>query len=138
MMPTPLFGPEGPGGSEPFRRAMIAELREAGLRREDFEQNRIPGMIWKEEARDVFVKPTDVGDVRLEPDEINAGRVKATLQFSLPRGAYATMLIKRLFAPSWFARRPGEEEWLSPDSPRGRYDARRQQAVRDNVDHDED
>jgi tRNA pseudouridine13 synthase len=131
VMPTPLFGPEGDGGSEPFKRAMIEELRGAGLRRDDFERNKIPGMIWKEEPRDVFVKPSDVDDVRLEPDEINDGRVKATLQFSLPRGAYATMLIKRLFAPSWFAKRPGEEEWLSPDSPRGRYEARRARSERD-------
>ncbi len=130
VMQTPLFGPDGDGGSEPFKRAMIEELRGAGLRRDDFARNQVPGMIWKEEPRDVLIKPADVADVRLEPDEMNDGRVKATLQFSLPRGAYATMLIKRLFAPSWFTKQPGEDEWLSPDSPRGRYDARRQHEAR--------
>jgi len=103
-MRTPLYGPDGDGGSEPFRRAMQAELEAAGLTRDDFVRNAVPGMMWKEEPRDVLVKPADVADVRLEPDEINGGQVKATLQFALPRGAYATMLIKRLFAPSWFAR----------------------------------
>ena len=103
-MRTPLYGPDGDGGSEPFRRAMQEELREAGLVRDDFVRNEVPGMIWKEEPRDVFVKPTDVDDVRIEPDEVNAGQVKATLQFSLPRGAYATMMIKRLFAPSFYTR----------------------------------
>lgn len=104
VMRTPLFGPEGDGGSEPFRKAMREELVDAGLTRDDFVQNEVPGMIWKEEPRDILVKPADVADVRLEPDELNAGQVKATLQFSLPRGAYATMMIKRLFAPSWFTQ----------------------------------
>jgi tRNA pseudouridine13 synthase len=67
-------------------------------------------MIWKEEPRAAFAKPTDVADVVIEPDEMHGGRVKATLQFSLPRGAYATMLIKRLFAPSWYSRE-GEERF---------------------------
>ncbi len=103
-MRTPLFAPDGDGGSEPFQKATIEELRFAGLRRSDFADNQVPGMIWKEEDRDALVKPRDVADVRIEPDDMNPGRVKATLQFSLPRGAYATMLIKRLFAPSWYAR----------------------------------
>lgn len=107
-MRTPLFGPDGDGGSEPFRKAMFAELREAGLSRDDFVRNEVPGMIWKEEPRDVFVKPTDVADVRIEADDLNDGRCKVTLQFSLPRGAYATMLIKRMFAPSFYTREDGD------------------------------
>jgi tRNA pseudouridine13 synthase len=112
VMRTPLYGPDGDGGSEPFRRAMIEEMRTAGLQRDDFLRHQVPGMVWKEEQRDVLAKPGAVADVRLEPDDINAGRVKATLQFELPRGAYATMLIKRMFAPSWYS---------APDAePRGR------------------
>lgn len=107
-MRTPLYGPDGDGGSEPFRRAMQEELRAAGLEPADFARNQVPGMVWKEEARDVLVKPTDVAEVRIEPDDRNPGRVMATLQFSLPRGAYATMLIKRLFAPSWYTNEPDD------------------------------
>ncbi len=117
VMRTPLFGPDGDGGSEPFRKAMIEELREAGLTRDDFVRNEVPGMIWKEEPRDVFVKPTDVADVRIEADDLNESRCKATLQFSLPRGAYATMLIKRLFAPSFYSR---EDEGYAPTHRGGR------------------
>ncbi len=86
---------------------MEEELRLAGLDRESFLQNEVPGMVWREEPRDVLIKPRDVAEVRLEPDELNEGRVRATLQFALPRGAYATMMIKRLFAPSWFT--PAEQ-----------------------------
>jgi len=104
-MRTPLYGPDGDGGSRPFRAAMQEELDKAELQREDFLDNEVPGMIWREEQRDVFVKPRDVADVKIEPDEMHDGSVKARLAFSLPRGCYATMLIKRLFAPSWYTRR---------------------------------
>ena len=103
-MRTPLYGPDGDGGSEPFRRAMSAELEEAGLAREDFLRHEVPGMVWKEEQRDVLIKPAGVQEVRVGADEMHDGRVAATLRFELPRGSYATMLIKRLLAPSWFAR----------------------------------
>ena len=117
VMRTPLFGIDGDGGSPPFKKAMVEELKRAELRRSDFVDHEVPGMIWKHEQRDAFVKPRDVSDVRLEPDEMNEGRVKATLQFSLPRGAYATMLIKRLFAPSWYSR-PNDR--MEPPEPRDR------------------
>jgi tRNA pseudouridine13 synthase len=102
-METPLFGPEGTGGSEPFKNAMREELENAGLYPSNFTDNQVPGMIWREEPRQVFIKPKDMAEARLEPDEIHDGRVKATLSFSLPRGAYATMLLKRLFAPPFYS-----------------------------------
>lgn len=113
-MRTPLFGVDGDGGSEPFKKSMINEMRNADLLRSDFIENEVPGMIWKEEQRAAFVKPTKVTDVRIEPDEMHEGNVKASLQFALPRGAYATMLIKRLFAPSWYAR-PVERHGPRPE-----------------------
>jgi tRNA pseudouridine13 synthase len=121
-MRTPLYGADGDGGSEPFRRAMEEELHRAGLRREDFVRNEVPGMIWKAEDRDVLVKPRDVADVKIEPDDENQGRVKATLSFSLPRGAYATMLVKRLFAPSYYARPEDEGGDDRGSYDRGSYD----------------
>jgi tRNA pseudouridine13 synthase len=123
-MRTPLFGPDGDGGSDPFRRAMIAELEDAGLTREDFLRNEVPGMIWKEEPRDLLIKPRDVGEVRIEPDERNGGSVKATLQFSLPRGAYATMMIKRLFASSWYSQSGEEGDERNERGERQEYEPR--------------
>ncbi len=109
-MRTPLYGPDGDGGSPPFRNAMQRQLDAAELTREDFLSNEVPGMIWREEQRDVLIKPRDVADVRIEPDEVNDGKVRALLSFSLPRGAYATMLIKRLFAQSWYGERRYKEK----------------------------
>ena len=44
-MRTPLFGVDGDGGSEPFKKAMVDEMRNAELRRGDFIANEVPGMI---------------------------------------------------------------------------------------------
>jgi tRNA pseudouridine13 synthase len=89
------------------------------LQRGDFIANEVPGMIWKEEQRDALVKPTNVTDVRIEPDEMHEGNVKVSLQFALPRGAYATMVIKRLFAPSWYSRPTDRDEPRAPRTPGG-------------------
>ena len=35
-------------------------------------------------------------DFALDDDELHAGRAKATLRFELPRGSYATMIVKRI------------------------------------------
>lgn len=118
-MRTPLFGVDGDGGSEPFKKSMIGEMKNAELQRGDFIANEVPGMIWKEEQRDALVKPTNVTDVRIEPDEMHEGNVKVSLQFALPRGAYATMLIKRLFAPSWYSRPTDRDEPRAPRTPGG-------------------
>ncbi len=120
-MRTPLYGPDGDGGSTPFRRSMERQLERAGLRRDSFLQNEVPGMIWREEQRDVFIKPRDVKDVRIEPDDENPGKVCAHLAFALPRGAYATMLIKRLFAHSWYDKFDERGGGRGPGGPRGGY-----------------
>lgn len=47
--------------------------------------------------RAVAVRP-NVGNCTIQPDDLNEGRRLARLQFELPRGAYATLVIKRLQA----------------------------------------
>jgi tRNA pseudouridine13 synthase len=63
-------------------------------------------MVWKSEQRQVLVKPAGMELEAMAPDEQNEGRVKVRLRFQLPRGCYATMLLKRLFAQSWELRGP--------------------------------
>jgi tRNA pseudouridine13 synthase len=46
--------------------------------------------------RDMIVVPQDVGISEKEPDELYPSRIKCRMEFFLPRGSYATMLIKRL------------------------------------------
>ena len=46
--------------------------------------------------RSAIVKPNHLRIDLSGPDDLNAGRQRLTLQFVLPRGSYATILIKRL------------------------------------------
>lgn len=47
--------------------------------------------------REVSLRPT-VGNCTVQPDDLNPGRRMARLVFELPRGSYATLIIKRLQA----------------------------------------
>jgi tRNA pseudouridine13 synthase len=49
--------------------------------------------------RRAVVVPEDLAVEPAEPDDRYPGKLKATLRFFLPRGSYATMVIKGLAAP---------------------------------------
>ena len=80
------------------REAVEAALRAENLTLETFKINGIRGCFFKHEERPLFVQP---GGVELlhgpAPDDMHPGRLRATLEFALPPGAYATLLLKRLF-----------------------------------------
>lgn len=118
---TPLYGPEGRGGSDAFRRSMDRTIDEARLSQDAFRAHELPGMILREEPRDALVIPTDVGDIVTDRDEANRGRRRARVEFSLPRGAYATMLLKSVWAPPWqrHGNRRSRDERPSRRSARG-------------------
>ena len=46
--------------------------------------------------RDARVVPANL-QAAAAPDDLNRGRRKVTLSFELPRGSYATVVLKRLF-----------------------------------------
>ena len=65
---------------------------------------KVPGMrqpFFSKGERAACVRPANLGHA-VADDELNPGRQKLTLSFDLPRGAYATMLVKRVagFAPA--------------------------------------
>ena len=124
-MSTPLYGADGDGGEKAFRSAMLHELDRAGITADDVRRESVPGMFWKEEQREALIKPGDVADIELRPDEMHEGRVMATLAFSLPRGAYATMMLKRLVAKPWFTERGDDGELGVGREHRRDYDDRR-------------
>ena len=49
-------------------------------------------------ARDLLVRPTNIYANQPERDDQQRGATKLEVAFSLPRGVYATMLMKHLFA----------------------------------------
>jgi tRNA pseudouridine13 synthase len=67
-------------------------------------QLRVPGaertLFFKHEERPVLVYPEKLVLGRPGPDELNRGKLKVNVAFTLPPGSYATLVIKRLFHDS--------------------------------------
>lgn len=94
---TPLYGPGGQGGDPAFASATERVLRDAGLAPEMFEAPPVPGMALREEPRALVCVPRRIRVSEPARDERHRGRRCVELRFGLPRGSYATMLIKHLF-----------------------------------------
>lgn len=82
------------------RRAAMDTLQRERLRLEDLALPGLPGMFFKHEERPVLIFPGKLVVSKPMPDEMNRGRHKINIAFTLPPGAYATLVTKRLF---WFA-----------------------------------
>lgn len=54
-------------------------------------------LFFKHEERPLLVYPQKLVVGRVQPDELNRGRLKLNIAFTLPPGAYATLVVKRLF-----------------------------------------
>jgi tRNA pseudouridine13 synthase len=70
-------------------------IRLADLRVRQMHRIRVGGV-----ERAAIVVPEGLAISRPEEDDLYPGRKKSTLRFFLPRGSYATLLIKRLMLPS--------------------------------------
>ncbi|ODS35965.1 MAG: tRNA pseudouridine(13) synthase TruD [Candidatus Altiarchaeales archaeon WOR_SM1_79] len=69
-------------------------LEKEGITRDMF---RIPGMrelSSRGNIRDCFIPVKDFEILKIEDDELNEGKKKAVLRFSLPKGCYATVLLR--------------------------------------------
>ncbi|MGE3881339.1 MAG: tRNA pseudouridine(13) synthase TruD [Planctomycetota bacterium] len=118
-MRTPLPGPPFEDADEPFAIATAQVLRDAHLAHETFETQGISGMLLKEEPRALLALPRALRVSESEPDDHNPGRRLVELRFGLPRGSYATMLIKHLFADA-IGQRPDAPPRAAPDRARTR------------------
>jgi tRNA pseudouridine13 synthase len=63
----------------------LAELKIKGMQKPFFSKG----------DRPACVRPANLSHAR-EVDELNKGRAKLVLGFELPKGSYATMLVKRV------------------------------------------
>lgn len=73
-------------------------LRERRLRPAVLEAELLPGLAMRAFPRPALMRPTGVWAEGSEPDDRYLGKLKLRLRFSLPRGSYATMLIKAMGA----------------------------------------
>ena len=101
-----------------FQKALTELLEEKKLKLGDLDSLKLPGFCLKEEPRALVLKPEDLEIGPVEKDDRNRDAKKRTVSFRLPRGSYATLVVKRLFAvdapkPSWGRRKK------RPSKPKG-------------------
>lgn len=77
---------------EPF---LEKTLQSFGMERHQIRVKYPRDTFFSKGTRQLMLRPQSLSG-SLEPDELNTGRQKLMLSFSLPRGAYATMVIKCL------------------------------------------
>ncbi|MFL5273608.1 MAG: tRNA pseudouridine(13) synthase TruD, partial [Anaeromyxobacteraceae bacterium] len=67
------------------------------------------------EERTLVVTPGKLVVSEPSDDELNRGRLRVNVAFTLPPGAYATLVVKRLF---WWTLEPKAKEKPPPPKPR--------------------
>ncbi|MCG0278834.1 MAG: tRNA pseudouridine(13) synthase TruD [Thermanaeromonas sp.] len=80
-------------------------LEERGLKPSHFNLSKIRQAFFKSTPREAIVIPYDLKIEPPEADDLYPGKQKLRLSFTLPRGSYGTMLIKRLTMPDTFLPR---------------------------------
>jgi tRNA pseudouridine13 synthase len=108
----PLLAPDSKFDDDLTRETALGALRAQGLTLEDLRVPGTPQLFFKHEERPLFVVPGKLRVNEPRPDELNRGRLKLNLSFTLPPGAYATLVVRRVL---WFA-----QESRRADAPVGR------------------
>ena len=96
----PLLAPDSTFADPLIRDSALGALRAQGLKLEDLKVPETPQLFFKHEERPLFVVPGRLRVNQPRPDELNRGRTKVNLSFTLPPGAYATLVVRRVL---WFA-----------------------------------
>ena len=90
--------PSAKFGEEPreIRQIYDEVLAEFDLQMEDFRLPGLRGVALSEHERKAIVFPQDFRLSEPGPDELHAGKFSQTMEFFLPSGSYATMVVRRL------------------------------------------
>jgi tRNA pseudouridine13 synthase len=105
------------GVEDPEQRALFERVLESmGLRPDDLQLPDVPGFQLKPEARPAIVRPMELRVRPAEQDNEFRGRKMLRLSFGLPRGAYATMVLRRLVGPSSEGNHGGPPQGRRVDS----------------------
>lgn len=73
-------------------------FKEKGIKRSNFRTSVLRKVYFRSFQRKVLVVPEDLKVLEEGEDKLNRGRKKVEIEFSLPRGSYATIITKRLEA----------------------------------------
>ena len=117
---VPLLAP-GTEFSEPAtENAALAVLRREGQTLSDLAVPGTPEIHFDPEERPILVFPGRLAVAEAKRDELNRGRLRVNVAFTLPPGAYATLVVKRLFHCSRRGRGPLPPAGRSRKTPRPR------------------
>ena len=83
--------------ADPRAGLVQAVLAEEGLELKQMQVKGVREMFFSKGERPALCRPANLEAARAA-DELNAGREKLTLGFELPRGSYATLVVKRVTA----------------------------------------
>ena len=84
--------------SSAYDKKLKALLKEDNVKLADFKTPRTPALASPGGTRPASVQASKLKIGRLQKDELNEGKKKVKVSFELPKGAYATLLAKILFA----------------------------------------
>ena len=72
-------------------------LKEEGITPDNFVIKQIPELTLEGSLRDAFIEVKDLKIGKAEEDELNPGKKKIRLTFTLGKGSYATLVVRTLF-----------------------------------------
>ena len=110
----PLLAPDSRLDDPLVRDCALGALRAQGLSLADLRVPETPQLFFRHEERPLFVVPGKLRVHAPRPDELNRGRRKVNLSFTLPPGAYATLVVRRVL---WFALATGRIPPARPAPP---------------------
>ena len=72
-------------------------LKEEGIGLKEFIIRQMPELSLEGGERDMFSEVTDFKTLDFSEDELNKGKFKQIINFKLPKGSYATVVVKTIF-----------------------------------------
>ncbi|MGZ6126499.1 MAG: tRNA pseudouridine(13) synthase TruD [Myxococcales bacterium] len=116
----PLLAPESTFTDPLVRDCALGALRAQGLTLADLRVPETPNLFFRHEERPLFVVPGKLRVNQPRSDELNRGRMKVNLSFTLPPGAYASLVVRRLMGfalESARSQTPVGRPWGRPPEP---------------------
>lgn len=111
----PLLAPDSTFSDPVVEASCRAALSREKLTLEGLVVPRLLAFHFKHEERPLLVFPDKLRVSEPQPDELNRGRFKVVLSFTLPPGAYASLVVRRVM---WFATDEHVESQRPPRRPR--------------------
>jgi tRNA pseudouridine13 synthase len=103
----PLLGPDSTFSHPDIEKASTTVLGRYGLTLDKLKSEKLNAFHFKHEERPLLVFPGKLHASEGRPDEENQGRLKVVLSFTLPPGAYATLVVRRVL---WYATNEHQPE----------------------------